>query len=371
MRKVLHLIKEYRGNYPLLNSYVKALPGDNFYSIVCYLRGRADGKNDLDIIASDVRYLDFDKKSLKYLSPGVIFSLYKIMKSEKIDIVHCHRHRATVTGTIAAFFAGVPNVISHVHGLNRTRTRKRYITNWFILKKVKKIIAVSDSVRHDIINTNRNLDPAKVVTVRNGIDLKLINNLSISRKDIRLRLGIPENKIVFGTVGRLTVTKGQSYLIKAFSDIRKKIPNSILLIIGDGSLSEKLKQKAEDLGISSLVLFPGYRDDICELLKSIDVFVLPSIAEGLSMALLEAMASKLPVIASDVGGISEVLEHNCGLLIPAKDPHALAKAMKKLFDLNEDKKKIMGNKARKRIEEAFTVNIMSKKLVEIYESLFS
>ncbi len=123
MNKVLHLIKEYKKNYPLLNECIKALPQDHFQSIVCYLSGHPDGKNELESIASKVHYLGFNNKRLEHYRLDAIFSLYKILKEQNIDIVHCHRHKATVLGTIAATLAGIQNVIlmytvsiEHVHG---------------------------------------------------------------------------------------------------------------------------------------------------------------------------------------------------------------------------------------------------------------
>lgn len=369
MKKVLHIIKEYTGNQPLLNECVKALPGSGFYSIVCYLSGRRDGNNMIESFARDVRYLEMSRKSLKQLGPGVIFDCYRIMRSEKIDIVHCHRHRATVIGTIAAALAGVPHVLVHVHGLSRTRTKKRYWTNWIIFKKVERIIAVSDSVKQDVIDSNRNIPPEKVVTVRNGLDLAVIDSINFSRDDARSRLGIPDSDFVFGTVGRLSPTKGQTYLIDAFSDVIKHIPNAKLIIVGQGPLSTELREKASELGLSQCTVFTGFRKDVHEILRGFDVFVLPSVAEGLSIALLEAMASKLPVIASRVGGIPEVIDNSCGLLVPARESGSLAKAMEQMVHLDPAGRTRMGEAARKRIEKYFTAEIMDRKLSELYESL--
>jgi glycosyltransferase involved in cell wall biosynthesis len=353
MRRVLHLIQKYPGNSPLLNDYVKALPVDLFCSLVCYLQGSPDGENGIENIASDVRYLEFENRNSGFTLPGAVYAIYKIIKSEKIDIVHCHRHKATVIGALASAIAGVSEVISHVHGLTRTR----------------KIIAVSDSVRKDIIRTNLNLNPEKVVTVRNGIDLGLIDSINTTRKDARLKLGLPDDTITFGTVGRLTRTKGQSYLLEAFSKILEQIHDARLVLIGEGPLSEELRRQAGNLNISSKILFTGYRNDVRELLKGLDVFVLPSVAEGLSIALLEAMASRLPVIASNVGGIPEVIDCNSGFLLPASDSSVLAEAMKKFALLKNKERIIIGNSARKRVEEAFTTEIMQENISELYASL--
>jgi len=208
------------------------------------------------------------------------------------------------------------------------------------------------------------------VTVKNCINLGTIDSISTGRRDARLKLGIPEDETVFGTVGRLVATKGQTYLIDAFQAVMKKIPNSRLVIIGDGSLSQKLQKQVEESGISSRVLFTGYRKDVLELLMGFDVFVLPSLAEGLSIALLEAMASRLPVIASDVGGIPEVFGNSyCGRLVPPKDVAALSAAMVEIGLLDNTQKKRLGEEGRKKIEEEFTADVMIRKIQEVYESV--
>lgn len=369
VRKVLHLIKEYRGNYPLMNEYLKALPPDRYTSVVCYLSGADDGRNGLAEIAAEVRYLGFDKKQLRTLRPKVVLLLSRIMKSGEIDIVHCHRHKATVLGTLAAAAAGVPHVISHVHGLDRTRSLNRYLTNSVVFRRVARIIAVSESVRRDIIRTNRNLDPAKVITVRNGIDIAAIAGNTTPAADARALMWIPADSLVFGTVGRLTATKGQSYLLDAFARIIRIFPHAMLVIVGEGTLHADLKSQARDLGISRQVMLTGYRTDVHTLLRGFDVFVLPSVAEGLSIALLEAMACRLPVIASAVGGIPEVIDNACGILVPAKDPEALARAMESIGGLPAEEKALLGDASRKRVEESFTTDIMHKSLREVYDSL--
>lgn len=370
MKKVLHLIKEYKGNSGLINNYVKALPKDEFSSLVCYLKGEPDGRNELDSFAAGVRYLRLDGRKLKGLNPGLVYSLSKIMRSEGIDIVHCHRHKVTVIGTLAAAVAGVRDVISHVHGLNRTRSWGRRLTNRIILKRVGKIIAISESVRQDVLISNRGIDPSKVVTVRNGINLESVDSEALSRHEARSMLGVTDKGVIFGTVGRLVETKGHACLIEAFSEARRRMPEARLVVIGDGPLRGRLGKRADALGISKYVAFPGYRKDVLALLRGLDVFVFPSVAEGLGMALLEAMASALPTIASNVGGIPEVFGNSkCGMLVPAGDPGALAAAMEKIGSLGSAERKKMGDEARKRIEGSFTTEHMCAELKAVYESV--
>lgn len=370
MIQVLHLIKEYKGNYPLLNEYVHALPKERYQSIVCYLNGQPDGKNEIDSIATEVRYLGFSRTQTKRLRPAVVIALAKLMRSRGVDIVHCHRHKATVVGTLAAAFAGGPRVISHVHGLARTRSLQRRFTNWMVFKGVRRIIAVSDTVKQDILGSNWGVDPSKVVTVRNGINLRHVDRRALSKGAARLRLGLTENDFVFGTVGRLATTKGQVYLLTAFSEIRERLRSARLVLIGDGPLRSSLERKADDLGISPYVSFLGYRPDVLELLGGIDVFVLPSLAEGLPLALLEAMGVRRPVIASRVGGIPEILgDSDYGILVAPRDPGQLSAAMSVLGLCDEERRRERGAAARKRVEDMFTVERMGNTVVSVYESI--
>lgn len=363
--KILQLAKRYDGNRPLRNAMILGLDPERYQAKVCYLSGKPDGKNILDPRGLAI-YLDIDNPGKHKIK--TLIMLKNILKTEKPDILHCHRHAASIFGVLAGITEKI-RVISHVHGLHRTRSLKRRFTNWFILRRIDKIITVSDSVRHDVIETNWDIDISKVVTVKNCIDLKMIDDIKISKMDARLKLGISDG-VVFGTVGRLVPTKGQAYLLEAFSRIQKKIPDSRLMIVGDGPLFKKLTKQAEKLKISSNVLFTGYREDVLEIIRGFDVFVLPSLAEGLSIALLEAMASRLPIIASNVGGIPEVFGNShCGRLVPPKDVTALSAAMIEIDMLDVNHKKDLGENGRKKIEEEFTVAVMVTKIQEVYESV--
>jgi glycosyltransferase involved in cell wall biosynthesis len=363
--KILQLAKRYDGNRPLRNAMILGLDRERYQAKVCYLSGRPDGKNILDPRGLAI-YLDIDNPQKHKMK--TLLMLKNILQTEKPDILHCHRHSASIFGVLAGITEKI-RVISHVHGLHRTRSLQRRFTNWFILRRIDKIITVSESVRHDVIETNWALDTSKVVTVKNCIDLTMIDDIKISKTDARRKLGISD-RVVFGTVGRLVPTKGQTYLIEAFSRIQEKIPDSRLMIVGDGPLLNKLTKQAEELKISSKVFFTGYRDDVLEIIRGIDVFVLPSLAEGLSIALLEAMASRLPIIASNVGGIPEVFsDSHCGRLVPPKDVAALTAAMIEIDMLDDDQKRGLGKEGRKKIEEEFTADVMVRQIQEIYESV--
>jgi glycosyltransferase involved in cell wall biosynthesis len=364
--KILHLAKSYDGNHALRNAMILGLDQNKYTAKICFLSGKPDGKSILDRHGLSI-YMDIDNPSKHKIRTSAM--LRNLIRADRPDILHCHRHAATVFGVLAGLTDKI-RIISHVHGLDRTRSLKRRFTNRLILKRVDKIITVSDSVRHDVIKTNWNMEPSKVTTVKNCLELDTIDNIKISKRDARLRLGVSEGELVFGTVGRLVPTKGQSYLIDAFHRVQKKIPNSRLVIVGDGLLFKKLDEQAKKLDISSRVLFTGYREDVLELIRGLDVFVLPSLAEGLSIALLEAMASSLPVIAADVGGIPEVFGNShCGRLVMSREVDSLFAAMLEIGMLDDDRKKALGKEGRNRIEKEFTADVMLKHIEGVYKSL--
>ncbi|MBI5632851.1 MAG: glycosyltransferase [Nitrospirae bacterium] len=363
--KIFHIIKNYKGNNPLLNSMILGLD-DRFDARACYLFGSPDGKNLLDSHGKAI-YLDMNAKESRL---AIIQHLVRLLKSEQPQILHCHKHKTTALGTVAAIFSRTPYVVSHVHGMNRTRTLLTRLINWLLLRHTSLIVGVSERVRTDILSTNWGLAREKVVTLWNGIDIAPANALSLNRKLARKKMDVSESEFVFGSVGRLARTKGHEYLLASFSKIRENCPDARVVIIGDGPLRRDLEDQARELGISQNVLFTGFRSDVLELLPGFDIFVLPSIAEGLSLALLEAMASKLPVIASDVGGIPEVFgNEEIGRLIPSGDIAALGSALLEIYSLDKKDKMLLGENARKRIEDEFNIDFMCRKLVGIYESL--
>lgn len=366
---ILHLRKSFERNLPIFISCVQGVDNNKYRHLVCYL-GKENGTNKILELGYETIYMGFDKKAIRWFNPLVALRLIKIIRENSIDLIHAHKHKPTIYAVIASLFCKNTSVISHIHGLSRTRNLRRKILNIFIYRFVDKIIAVSDSVKHDIITSNFSINDSKIVTIRNCIDLKAIDNSLTSKELARKKIGLPEDAIVFGTVGRLVETKGHRFLIEAFSKIINNLKNPKLVIVGDGPLYQDLKKQVEDLNIKEYVLFTGFREDVLQIIRGFDVFLLPSLAEGLSIALLEAMASCLPVIASNVGGIPEVFgDSQCGILVPPKDIESLRDAMLKMATLSEGERKKLGENGRARIKKEFTIEKMIMNLTNLYDSI--
>jgi len=340
---------------------------EKYETIIIYLTKKSSNPNIFEQKGKKVFYLTENSK-LRFFNPFVISKLTAVLKNQGVDILHCHMHKATVYGTIAAKFAGTPTIIAHVHGLGRTRNFRRKLVNRFILSKTAKILTVGEAVRKDVLQNNPFLSPDKVINIGNQIDYDYFAK-GIDKQAARDRFAIPRDSPVFGAAGRLAKNKGQTHLIRAFSGIRKQIPNARLLIAGDGELKETLKMESAALGCDKYVHFAGRISDMPVFYSAIDLFVQPSIgSEGLPRVILEAMAAGVVVIGTDVGGIPEILnDGQFGCLVPGGDENRLADAMIKLAQEDRNQLQILIEKAQKRIKDNFTPAVVIRRLEKIYE----
>jgi glycosyltransferase involved in cell wall biosynthesis len=234
---------------------------------------------------------------------------------------------------------------------------------------VNVFIAVSKAVKDDLIKLLKckNFSPDRIKIIYNGIDDS--RYLLPLDKDLRHSLKINKNAFILGTVARLDPIKNQKMMIKALWIIRKKYPNIYLLIVGDGPERANLKSLAKELGLSSYVLFTGFKEDVHRYLKIFDIFLLTSFFEGMAITILEAMASNLPCIVTDSGGPQEIVKDGeTGFIIPCDDEIALSEKIDLLFN-DANLKKRMGEAGRKRFEEKFTMEKMFQSYKTIYKKV--
>jgi sugar transferase (PEP-CTERM/EpsH1 system associated) len=291
------------------------------------------------------------------------FRLARSFRRHKVDIVHCHNFGPVVYGAGAARLAGAPRVIYTIHGRATSGRRKQRMLErmgW-----IDRVVPVSEDARKIVLRNSR-LAPEKVRTIINGIDVALFER-DIDRRTMRNELGVPDDAAVFGIVARLTAAKDHHVLFEAFARLVERAPGAVLLVVGDGERAAELHALVQRLAVHDRIKFLGQRHDIPEILGALDAFVLSSHSEGLSVTLLEAMAAGLPIIATRVGGNTEVvLADETGLIVPPMDPAALETAMMRLIDHPESGRK-MGLKGRERVKERFSVD----KMVCEYQALYS
>lgn len=372
--RILHLLPDKDRRFPLFENLVTGLDKQIFSQVICYLSGADDKHSPLKKWGYEVIGLGIPKKKLKRFQPSLVLQLARIVREQEVDIVHCQRHKCTVYGTLAAWLAGKNvKVVTTVHGLNRTRTLGRKLLNLALFSRISRIIAVSNAVRHDIQKTNRISSPDKVVTVYNGIDTRRFSESSLTQQEARSRLGLSdEDAFVFGTVGRLAKVKGQTILLKAYARVCQKYPNSWLVLAGKGVLDTELRKLSAELNIDKRVVFLGYRKDIPEVLRAYDVFVLPSLSEGFGLALMEAMTSGIPVIASNVGGVPEILHSpSLGIMVSPSSVEELASAMERLCAMDKAKRNEVGKALRNRVCSEFTKGKMIPAMTNEYISIMN
>ena len=342
---------------------------NRFNVMFVFLRGDDGEKNSLREAGYQVLYLS-DAKRISAFRFSVLFRLAKILKEHKVDVLHCHAHKTTVYGAVAGALAGTPVVLAHVHGLRRSRSVRRKLTNLLLFQKIDRIIGVANSVKEDVLKNNWFLSADKVSVLENSVDYGRFADVSISKADAKQKLGLPSDAFVLGTIARFGPYKGHNFLVSAFKKVKSEVPSAQLLLVGEGPFKQDIQQQAATAGIDQSVHFLGQRNDIPELLRAMDVFVLPSIgSEGMPRVLLEAMAAGIPCIGTGIGGTPEVLcDGDVGYLVPAKDADALAEAMITLANTPEQELKGLIERARARIRTHFSHDVVAKKLGSMYQA---
>jgi glycosyltransferase involved in cell wall biosynthesis len=298
-------------------------------------------------------------------NPAGIYKLYRLLKRHKFDLIHTHAYSAGTIGRISAFLAGVPVIISHNHSVYGYYNKYYHFVEWLLSYITDRIICVSEEVKR-FTNNTQGINLKKLLIIYNGIEN--ICAVTESRSSsLKKEFGIPINHSVVGTISHMEEHKGIKYLIKSASLLLQTRNDIRFLIIGEGSLKGVLKKLCVNLKIEKKVIFAGERIDILELLSIIDIFVLPSLREGLGLAILEAMGCGKPVIATNVGGIPEVIKNReNGILVSPKNPEALYRAMNELLDDGEKREK-MGRIGKRVCDERFRANTMVEKIEDLYD----
>ena len=291
--------------------------------------------------------------------------LYRLLQQQRPTILHTWMFHANVPGRVLGRLTGVPIVISSERTMGQEGGWRRWL-NRITGPLPDRVACVSESVA-DFAARTIGIPPAKLVVIPNGIPLEDFQPGDRSRA--RVDLGIPLHAVVVGTVGRLRPVKGTSHLLEAWSRLASDHPNAILLLVGGGPQQAALERMSRRLGISEHVRFLGNRADVPALLRGMDVFVLPSLWEGMPNAALEAMAVGLPVVATAVGGTPEVVvDRVTGLLVPPGDPDALAESIARLL-YDPDLRYKMGRAGRERVVNHFSVERTVERTTRLYELL--
>jgi len=350
----------------LENGVVNLVSGlaDQFRHTILCLEGvgplRARVPASVDVLAPDPRIAR---------GPLACLRLARVLRRLRPDVVHS-RNWPTVDAIPGARLAGVPAVVHGEHGREEIDphglARRRNVIRRVFAPLVDEFVTVSDDLRRWLVETVH-VAGRKVRTIHNGVDTRRFSDQD--REGARRALGIDERARVVGTVGRLDPVKDHATLVRAFAGVVAARPEAVLAIVGDGPCRAALETLIAGLGLGERVRLLGARADVASLLGGFDVFALPSIAEGISNTVLEAMATGLPVVATRVGGNPELVEDGVnGRLVPSRDPAALSEALESYLS-DPLVRALHGKASRQRAVTQFDLPVMLEAYRTLYASL--
>ncbi len=303
---------------------------------------------------------------------SIITKLRDVIKKEEIDIVHTHGVRANLVGRVAAKLAGRDTVVTTVHSLLAQDYPDMFsrLANMFIERASRGLtthfIAVSGGLQKALLQ--QGIPEKKITVIYNGLN----PDDFISKRppgSWRLKMGIEPDVPLVAIIGRLHPVKGHRLYLQAAAEILKNRPEIRFVVVGCGPEKDRLEEQAGELGISGSVLFTGFVDNVAEVLPDLNILVIPSLWEGFGLTALEAMVAGVPVVATSVGGLPEVVEHgSTGLLVPPGDGAALARGINWMLD-HPNEALEMAESARTVVGEKFTAGVMARKTENLYRRL--
>ncbi len=331
-RRVMHIIETTGpgGAESIFLAIVKGMVKKGYQSFPC-IAGPGWVYNNLTELGMSPEIVRSDKKfDIAYLMRLISFA-----RMNNIDLIHSHLLGSNFYASLAGKILGIP-VLATFHGaVDKGAHQGRFIAlKMFLIALCSaRVITVSHILKKELCR-NKLLFAKKWVVVHNGIDLAKFKGNYTSIRKKKKALGFREDHVVIGTIGNIRPAKGYKYLMESASLVRKDFANVKYLIVGEGKQEDMkgLVSLVQRLGLKDIVTFLGFRTDIAEILGSFDLFIIPSISEGFSMATVEALAAGVPVVATRSGGPEEIITHEKdGLLVPHRDPQALYNATVRLL----------------------------------------
>jgi len=361
MVKILQILpSDAPGVQQLAESIESSFPTEGFKTVTAYLNPTENIH-----VSSKTKLFNFSRKETKGLNLKVLWQLFKYSRNEQFDVLITHRFKPLYLLLILNLFLKVPKCISVIHGFDDfSRYYRRLILNILWTKKWQ-FAAISEPVANYLLRIKPNLAKNQVITINNAINVNALSQTLKTKQQSRDFLKLNQEAFIFGTIGRLTPLKGHLHLIKAFEVVHKKHLGTHLVIIGEGRYCQEIEAYLANRDIKKHITLAGKITNAAQYIKAFDIFVLPSLKEGFGMVLLEAMAAKLPIIASDTGGIPYVLG-DLGRLVPPKDyPSSLAKQMLEITEVTSKKRDEEALALHKRLISKFDEPIYQNRWLEL------
>ncbi|MCW8881316.1 MAG: TIGR03088 family PEP-CTERM/XrtA system glycosyltransferase [Sedimenticola sp.] len=355
-----------------LINLINRIPADHYRHVIICMEDYSDFKDRLH--RDDVQVIAIHKKPGRDL--GAKWRLFKLFQELKPDILHS-RNLSGLDALLPAYLAGIKHRIHGEHGRDIDdldgSNKKLQLLRRLHRPLVERYIPLSQDLERYLEN-KVGVDTARITQIYNGVDTDKFKPAPDTKPSLPAKEGFSnEDSVIIGTVGRFQPVKDQMNLAEGFIQLLDNCPDlkqtARLVMIGDGPLRDSVMKRLSTAGYADLVWSPGPRDDVATLMQSFDLFVLPSLAEGISNTLLEAMSCGLPVIATAVGGNPELVKDGkTGTLIPFGNSNALSKSLE-VYVRDKSLRTLQGQAARRRVEEHFSITAMVESYMAVYNGI--
>jgi glycosyltransferase involved in cell wall biosynthesis len=361
MRKKILIIAHSYGMQFLesCNQYTQLFDKEKYEVTAAYLIGSDDETIHQKTEAENILFLNLPSRALRGLKLRALWQLYKLCHGEKFHLVICHRYKPTYLMLLVAQFCRINALLFVMHAFGTMNSIPRRLIVAALLKKNMVFAAVSNAARDDMRKDMWRVPKDRIITFYNIMDHALFEPQIFSREDARQRLNISEDAFVFGHIGRFVKEKNQKSLIEAFAAIKPHCASAKLLMIGDGKLEHELQRQSKALAVDNDVIFTGFIMDGFRLMKAFDAFVLTSTEEAFGRVSLEAMTARVPLIATRISGIPEVVGAS-GFLVEPSNTEKLADCMLEVYKLSMNELVGCGEKGYQRMLKNFSIQAFGK-----------
>jgi glycosyltransferase involved in cell wall biosynthesis len=364
-RKLLVLIDALRpgGAERAAVSLAMNMPHDRYEVTLCATR-RHDGSLADELAGSGVEYVTLNRSGRFDLLP--LWRLFRLLRRERFDVLHAHKFGSNLWGSVIGRLARVPAVIAHEHTWSYQGNTLRRILDGRVIGRLADVFVAVSTRDQERMTSVEGVPPAKTAFVPNAF----VPSESASDGDLRDELGLSPDTPVVGTLSVLRAQKAVDVLLDAFALLLDRVPDAQLVIGGYGPMTEEWKAYANSLGIGDRVHWLGMRRDVPVVLRGFDVAAMSSDFEGMPIFAFECMAERVPLVATDVGGLRDIfVPGESALLVPPRSPSEMADALADLLG-NADRRRILAEAAHARLA-AFSMDRAVERIAALYESVLN
>ena len=345
--KILQLQPDYHENShnysDLAEQIGAAFPPDRYEVTNAFVRGRPAAGHPISRV-EHVVYFDLPDAALHGMRLGLLGKLFRFCRENQFDVVICNRFKQVSLLMLLNRLLKIPLCIGISHGLGEYETFWRRLRAKWSINASWRFVGVSPAVKSYLLGKHCGFNESNTIAINNAIDIARTESEHFQRQEARNNLGLPADARIVGAAGRLVRIKGHKYLLQAFAKICAKYPDVHLCIIGNGREDDALREERKRLGIEERVHFPGFIAGAKRYVRAFDLWAMPSLTEGLPLALLEGMIGHLPIIASDIPSMRFIIDGAGGIAVPSGDVDALAEALDTYLSLSDSELREHGEK---------------------------